>query len=241
MGERPRAVRAVVAGATGLVGGHLVRLLARQGPVLALVRRDVPLPEGAVARRVDFDALDLSGKELSGADVFCALGTTIRKAGSQEAFRKVDLEAVAALARAAAKGGARFFGLVSAVGADPDSRVFYSRVKGEAEAAVRASGIPGSPVGLLRNPSGNPSGIPAVGIVRPSFLLGERAESRPAEKLGILAAKALGFAMVGPLARYRAVEAEDVARALIGLGGEGPGVRIVESEEIGLRAATPRT
>ncbi|MBL8115283.1 MAG: NAD(P)H-binding protein [Acidobacteria bacterium] len=219
MGER----KALVAGATGLVGGHLVRLLAQRGPVLALVRRDVPLPEGAVARRVDFDALVLSRKELAGADVYCALGTTIRKAGSQAAFRKVDLEAVANLARAAARGGARFFGLVSAVGADPSSSVFYSRVKGEAEAAVRASGVPG------------------VGIVRPSFLLGERAESRPAEKLGILAAKALGFAMVGPLARYRAVEAEDVARALIGLAGGEPGVRIVESEEIGLRAAPPRT
>lgn len=226
MGERPKAAAgAVVAGATGLVGSHLVRLLARQGPVLALVRRDVPLPERAVARRVDFDALDLSRKELAGADVYCALGTTIRKAGSQEAFRKVDLEAVAALARAAAKSGARFFGLVSAVGADPDSRVFYSRVKGEAEAAVRESG--------------NPSGIPGVGIVRPSFLLGERAESRPGEKAGILVAKVLGFAMVGPLARYRAVEAEDVARALIGLARAGPGVRVLESDEIGGAAGAP--
>ncbi len=228
MGERPRAGSAVaggavVAGATGLVGSHLVRLLARQGPVLALVRRDVPLPEGAVARRVDFDALDLSRNELAGADVFCALGTTIRKAGSQAAFRKVDLEAVASLARAAAKNGARFFGLVSALGADPGSKIFYNRVKGEAEAAVRESGIPG------------------VGIVRPSFLLGERAESRPAEKLGIGLAKLAGFALVGPLARFRAVEAEDVARALVSLSEAGAGVRVLESDEIGGAAGTPPT
>lgn len=203
---------ALVAGATGLVGGHLVRQLGADPAwtrVLALVRRKGELEGGRVHEvLVDFDRLEDTGHALAASHIFCALGTTIRTAGSREAFRRVDHDYPAALARLAAAHGARHFTLVSSVGADADSRVFYSRVKGEVEAAVRAAGVP------------------SVTILRPSVLLGARAELRPAELVG----KALSLLVPG---RYRGVRAADVARVAVRLAEEeAPGVRVVESEEI---------
>ena len=205
---------ALVAGATGLVGGHLVRLLAadaRYDAVKALVRRPAPAlasAAGVTPVVVDYERLDDDPSDLRADHVFCALGTTIRAAGSRAAFRRVDLEYPAALARIARGLGAAHFSLVSAVGADPGSRIFYNRVKGEAEAAVRAAGYP--------------SGA----IFRPSILGGARTERRPLERMGQwLAALVPG--------RYRVVDAGDVARAMIEVAAdESPGWRVVESEAI---------
>ena len=118
-------------------------------------------------------------------------------------------------ALATKKAGARRFGLVSSVGADANSRFLYPRTKGEAERAV---------LGL---------GFESVVIVRPSFLIGERGEPRPAERLGIAIARAVGPALLGPLRRWRAVPAETVAAALVGaLRGRVPGSLILESENL---------
>jgi len=191
---------ALLAGATGLVGSHLLRLLLADETyqkVTILGRRGLPLTSPKLQQRlIDFDHLaDLDAPKVD--DVFCCLGTTIKKAGSQEAFRKVDLGYVEALARVAARAGAKQFLLVSAIGANAKSRVFYSRVKGETEAAVQAVGFAGTH------------------IFRPSMLLGERAESRILERMGTPLMRAVAFAMVGSLRRYRPIPAETVAAAMV--------------------------
>lgn len=213
----------LVAGASGLVGSALLRRMLADpaGPrVVALVRR----PLGAAHPRLvevvaDFARLDATALPTCGA-AFCALGTTIGKAGSEEAFRAVDRDAVAAFARAARRAGARRFLLVSALGADPGSRVFYNRVKGEAEEAVKEVGFEG------------------VALFRPSLLTGDRAESRPAERTAVLASGLFAWAMAGPLARWKPVPAESVAAAMLAAAaGALEGVRVVENDEIHRLAA----
>jgi uncharacterized protein YbjT (DUF2867 family) len=194
---------ALVAGATGMVGTLLLRQLAAgndYAEVRVLGRRQ-PAQEHPRFRFVatDFSDLDTLGAALSADDVFCCLGTTIRKAGSQPAFERVDYHMVVDLARAARKAGAKRFLVVSSVGASERSPAFYSRVKGRMEQAVAAVGFE------------------AVHIVRPSLLLGDRTERRPGEKLAQLAAPLLSPLLHGPLAKYRAVDGNEVATALITL------------------------
>jgi uncharacterized protein YbjT (DUF2867 family) len=220
---------ALLVGATGLVGGHCLRQLLADdawSQVVVLARRRLAASHPKlVARLVDFDRLG----QLSGfprvTDVFCALGTTIAKAGSQPEFYKVDFTYVVETARLAAVSGARQFLLVSAVGADRSSNIFYSRVKGETEEAVRKLPLPG------------------IQIFRPSILAGERSESRPFERVGLAAFSAVSFAMVGPLRRYRPVAADDVARAMLEVARrEIPGVNFYDSdriEEIARTGAVP--
>lgn len=190
---------AIVAGGTGLVGGELLRLLAwddTYARVLALARRTLPLQHPRIEPRpARFDALDeaLAGAA-PGADVFCCLGTTIRAAGSREAFRAVDHGMVLALARWAKRLQARRFLLVSALGADPRSRVFYNRTKGEAESDARAEGPP------------------SVVVLRPSLLDGERGERRFGEQLSLRLARPLASLIP---AAWRPVHARDVAAALL--------------------------
>jgi len=131
-----------------------------------------------------------------GADVFCALGTTIRKAGSKPAFRRVDYEYPKVLAERAIACGAEQFVLVSSAGADARSPGFYLRVKGDTERAAAA--LP----------------FHAVHIFRPSLLLGEREESRPAERLGAAVGPWLNFLLRGRWQKYRAIPAEAVGRAM---------------------------
>jgi uncharacterized protein YbjT (DUF2867 family) len=217
---------ALLLGATGLVGGHCrERLLAeeRYARVVVLGRR----PSGREhpkleEHRVDFERLAEARERFAVDDVFCCLGTTIRKAGSREAFRRVDHDYPVEAARLASSQGASRFLLVSAMGADPGSRFFYSRVKGEAERAVRA----------IR--------FAAVWVVRPSLLLGEREETRPGEKAAELVLRPLGPLMVGPLRRYRAIHARDVAAAMLRLAlSDGTG-GVVENDRLHDLAADPR-
>jgi uncharacterized protein YbjT (DUF2867 family) len=200
-----------VAGATGLVGGELVRQLAARADfarVIALVRRAIDVPTRVIPLTTDFEHLERIVEHLGVDHVFCALGTTIRKAGSQAAFRRVDHDYVVSLARLALERGARHFLLVSSLGANPRSRVFYSRVKGEVEAAVQTLGYP------------------RVTIARPSLLLGPRSEFRVGERL---------MKPLGPLMprRYRPVHARAVAATLIRAAeDDAPGVHVIESRDI---------
>lgn len=211
---------AVVAGASGLVGGALSRLLA-QSPdwteVRLLLRRPMPELELPKVRQVivDWERLGEWQAELEADAVFCALGTTRAKAGSPEGFRRVDYHYPLHLGQLAQASGARHFGLVSSVGANPRSSALYTRVKGEIEIALQ---------GL---------DLPSLTILRPSFLLGDRAEFRLGERVAIALIKPLGPLLTGPLARYRGIEAATVARALerSALAAE-PGVQILESEAI---------
>ncbi|HEX5726523.1 MAG TPA: NAD(P)H-binding protein [Longimicrobiaceae bacterium] len=216
-------MRALLLGATGLVGRHCLDLLLADDAfpsVAVLGRRRVERASPKLEQRVvDFDRLDEHADAFAAEAVFCCLGTTLRAAGSREAFRRVDHDYPVRAAQLAAAGGARQFLLVTALGADPGSSVFYNRVKGETEAAVRALPLPG------------------VAILRPSLLLGEREGRRPAEALAQKAAPLLNPLLVGPLRKYRALPGAAVARALVRLAREGvEGVRIVESDEIAVLA-----
>ncbi len=206
----------LLAGGTGLVGAAcLHRLAAEPGvaEVRALVRR--PLPADTRLPRItevvtDFGRLEESPALEGVQQVFCALGTTIRQAGSQAAFRVVDHDYPLRLAQSALARGASHFLLVSAVGASAASPVFYNRVKGEVEAAILALGYR------------------SVTIVRPSLLLGERGEFRLGEKV----AGWFSFLMPG---RYKPVHATQVAAALVAAAREDrPGARIIENRELRL-------
>lgn len=219
---------ALLAGATGLVGRRVLRVLLEDpdyGRLVALARRDVGAAHGKlVERRVDFDRLRLDDADGAVDDVFVTLGTTRRKAGSDAAFRRVDHDYVLAVAREARARGARQLVVVTSLGADPRSRLLYTRVKGEVEAAVAALGYP------------------TVHVFRPSLLLGERDESRPAERAGIALARAVAPLLVGPLRRYRGTDADALARAMVAAAKrEERGFRVHEADAIGSAASTAAT
>lgn len=209
-------------GATGLVGSSTLRLLLADAAftrVIALTRRPI---EGIArpkfeSRIGDLEKLDAVADAFAVQTAFCALGTTIRQAGTPERFRAVDHDIPLAAARLAKARGVRHFLYVSSIGADPRARTLYLRTKGELEEALKGVGLP------------------RLTIVRPSLLLGRRAEFRLGERIGQL------FAFI-PMGRYSAIQADDVAAALVHLAkGEGQGVRIVESDELRrlARAARP--
>lgn len=199
---------AVVAGATGLVGSHVLQLLIADPAwtrVVTLGRRATPVQDSKLEQRiVNLGALDAIADLPLPHDIFCCLGTTIRQAGSQDAFRKVDYDYVVSLARAGVRLGAKQFLLVSAIGADPESRVFYSRVKGEAEAAVRQ--LP----------------YRSIQIFRPSLLLGDRAEFRLGERIAALLTPLLNPLLISRLRRYRPIAASAVAAAMVRVAKEAP-------------------
>src|SRR5262245_60109257 len=207
-------ISAVVVGATGLVGRECAKqLVARPqcGRVTVVARRalagDSQSPKLRTAV-IDFDRLDERSDVFRASHVFCALGTTIKQAGSQERFRQVDFGYPLRVAELALAAHARHFLLVSSVGADPGSRGFYLRVKGDLEKAILALGFR------------------SVTVVRPSFLLGDRKEFRLIEEV------ALRLSWAFPR-RYRAVHVRDVASALVNAAVEDrPGVRVIESAEI---------
>ncbi len=219
---------AVVLGATGLVGGHLLRLLATDPAcerVVAIGRR----PSGVTAKSVTDVIADLGEPASYRAHldvdcVFCALGTTIKVAGSEDAFRRVDHDYPLTAAREAALVGARRYAIVTAVGADATSRVFYNRVKGELEDALRE----------LRFPRG-------LRILHPSLLLGDRAESRPAERVGAALMRATRPLFAGGLMKYRAIEASLVARAMgTAARSDGDGVVVYEGASLFAAAQQPQ-
>jgi uncharacterized protein YbjT (DUF2867 family) len=199
--------RLLLLGASGLVGSNLARLLAGRPEVIALVRRH--LPELPVAQEVMAELSIATHCDV----VLCAVGTTLARAGSKEAFVAVDLELVVQLADAALRHGASTFIAVSATGADPSSSLLYNRTKGELEAALR----------LLE--------FPRLGLLRPSLLLGERVESRPLEALARKTLGAIDWAL--PAAK-RPVPASTVARAALALADDPTwsGCRVMENDEL---------
>lgn len=191
---------ALLAGASGLIGAQLLtRLLwdARYARVTVLARRMLAQSHPKLAVMLtDFVDLEALPDGLHADDAFCCLGTTRAKAGSREAFERVDYGMVVAFAQAARAAGTRQFLVVSAVGASRASPAFYSRTKARMEQALR----------LL--------GYESLHILRPSLLLGERHESRPMEQLAQRMAPLLAPLARGALAKYRPVSANDVAAAM---------------------------
>ena len=209
----PRMPSILVLGATGLVGRAAVDLLlddSRFERVVTLTRRPLGRPphprlEQKVSAMTDLED-DRAAFRCDA--ILSALGTTIAKAGSQEAFRAVDFDLPLRAARMALAEGARHFLLVSSIGADAGSRMFYTRVKGELEDAILALGFR------------------SVTIVRPSLLVGTREDLRPTESIG-------RYLMALAPARYRPVHGREVAAALLAAAlADHPGATILESEQI---------
>ena len=193
-------MKGMVLGSTGLTGGLLVKkLLGNPGitAVVAPVRRPLewshPNLEAPV---IDFDDMEAHAAVFDVDVLVCCLGTTIKKAGSKEAFRQVDYSYALNAASLAKEAGAKACILMSAIGASSRSSVFYSRVKGELEDAIRALEFS------------------YLSIYQPSLLLGQREEHRTAEALGMAVMPVANRAMVGPLRKYRAIEAETIAAAM---------------------------
>ena len=210
---------ALLAGATGLIGSQLLPLLLaseRYAKVIVVGRRAVPtIHPKLVQITTELDQLEDVRLKLIADDVFCCLGTTMAQAGSKEAFFKVDFLYVVQLAALAAGNFAAQFLVVSSMGADADSRVYYSRVKGEMETAVQQAPFR------------------AIHIFRPSLLLGERSQPRLGERLGAVALRLVRPLMRGPLLKYRAVTGAAVAAAMLqAAAADSSGVRVHLSDEL---------
>lgn len=196
---------ALVLGATGLVGSELVQLLlqdTRFSKVIPFVRRSTGLQHQKLQEHIiNFDAVESWQHLVSGDVLFSAFGTTIKKAGSQQAQYKIDFTYQYNFAKAAAANGVSTYVLVSSSGADPSSRIFYSRMKGELDAAVKKL-----PFSFIR-------------IIQPGLLTGDRKEHRLGEKA---AAPVLSLLQYIPgLRKYRPIPARTVAKAMIAAAFEG--------------------
>lgn len=211
-------MRAWIAGATGLTGVQLLDLLLhepRYDRIAAFVRKPLPVVDPKLTEcPADFEHLRETNPGFVDA-AFCCLGTTLKKAGSEAAFRKVDYDYVLAFASAAKAHGASHFAVISSIGADARSRVFYSKVKGETERDLCALGFP------------------SLAIFRPSILAGDRQEQRTGEQVGMMLMQMASPLLLGPLKKYRPIHVATVARAMLrqSLTG-GTGEQVYESDAI---------
>lgn len=205
---------AIILGASGLVGRECLEILRLEPlyrEVRVITRRDLGMDNADEHVRqvvVDFDRLTDFGDELFGDDAFCTFGTTIKKAGSQDRFRQVDRDYPAEFAHIVRTNGGKHFSLVSSRGANPRSRVFYLRTKGELEEEIRSQQWP------------------SVSFLRPSVIGGRRDESRAGERIG------QALLRLAPRA-VRTVPARHIAHTMIESARERrPGVSVIESAQI---------
>ncbi|EQA36657.1 NAD(P)H-binding protein, PF13460 family [Leptospira inadai serovar Lyme str. 10] len=208
---------AVVAGGTGLVGGQLVRELlldADWDKVYVIVRKPLSWSHPKLEPiLVDWNRFPDLPKGIT--DAFSALGTTIQQAGTRENFRKVDFDYAISFAKAAKSNGVRGFSLISSLGADSKSIVFYNKVKGEVEGEISRLGFE------------------YLGIFRPSLLEGDRKEFRIGEKIGAILAMFLNPILIGPFRKYRSIEGSVVAKAMLNAAwADLKGTIIIESDKI---------
>jgi uncharacterized protein YbjT (DUF2867 family) len=210
---------AVLAGATGLVGSHLIQLLLKSSQykkVISFVRTSSGIHHEKLDERViSFDTLKLLPHE-EVDDVFCCLGTTIKKAGTKEKFEMVDFNYPVEIARVCKEHGAEQYLVISAIGASADSGIFYSRVKGELEEELKNLHYK------------------RLHVFRPSLLVGNRKEFRLGEKTGEIFLRMIRPAMIGKWRKYRSISAEQVAYGMYtsALSFQSENVKIYESDEI---------
>jgi uncharacterized protein YbjT (DUF2867 family) len=210
---------ALIAGATGLVGNSLLKQLLENDQydkVIAITRKPLLISHPKLRQQqLDFDQIGTLNPGFQVDDVFCALGTTIKTAGSQDAFYKVDYTYVVNLGKWCAANGIQRFLVVSAMGANAKSGIFYNRVKGEMETAVCELSIP------------------QIQVFRPSLLMGNRTEKRGGEKIAQIVMGGLGFLFVGPLLKYKGIHADVVAKAMINVAKQDEkGFAVYESGEM---------
>ena len=210
---------ALILGASGLVGKELTRILIQKNTyekILLLVRRPIEIIDPVCEPHlVDFNELHNHKELFHVSDVFCCLGTTIKKAKTKEAFRKVDFDYPVEAAKLAYEDGAENFLIITAMGANPKSLFFYNQVKGDVEETLKNMNLP------------------SLHIFRPSLLLGDRGEFRLGEKIAEKASALINVVMVGPLRSYKAIKAKNVAAAMAEVALlNKKGVHIYPSQEI---------
>jgi uncharacterized protein YbjT (DUF2867 family) len=194
------AIKAIIAGASGLIGSNLLNILLQQpeyDEVLILVRKELPIQHEKLTQLIiNFDRLANYSKAITGHAVFCCLGSTRKKTPDLNDYRKVDHDYPLQLAQIAYKNGISQYHLVSAIGANAGSSNFYTKMKGEVEEDIKKIGLPG------------------LYIYQPSFLTGERKENRLAERLLSPIMKVINPLLIGNLKKYRSIPAATVAMAM---------------------------
>lgn len=210
---------ALLIGATGLTGRHCLDFLVGSSAyqqVRTITRRPLTVNADHHLNRIaNFDQLLEHKDFLKADDIFCCLGTTMKQAGSKEAFRQVDFTYASRMAEITAMNGANQFLITTSIGANAHSLFFYNRVKGEIEDA------------LIRQ------NWPSLQIFRPSVLLGNRPEQRRLEKMAVSTMKSASLLLRGPLEKYRAIDAQHVASVMVAVAEKRfKGINIYESDEI---------
>ena len=214
---------ALIAGSTGLIGSALLQLLLEENHyehVISISRRSTGVNHPKLKEVItSFDRLSNVKEDLIADDVFICLGSTMKKAGSKDAFEKYDYAYPLEIATIALENGAQQVSIITALGANSESPFFYNRVKGDLEKAMASLDYK------------------SVNMLRPSLLLGERDENRMTENIAQSFYKALGWAFVGPISKYKAVEGSSVARAMLQVAKENKnGVNIFDSNTIKQKA-----
>ena len=210
---------AVIIGSTGLIGSQLVNLLLESSQyekVIVFVKRDSGISNPKFIQHIiDFDNPTTYKDLVTGDDFFCTIGTTIKTAGSKQAFRKVDFEYPTLFAEMALKNNVKQFLIISSLGATESTGNFYLKTKGEAENFLSIMNFK------------------SVSILRPSLLLGERKEFRLGEKIASFLMKLFGFVFIGNLKKYKPIESKNVAKALFEIAQRNnKGFTIYESDAI---------
>ena len=190
--------KSIVLGSTGLIGKHLLTYLGeKDSSVIAITRRPIDnMPKNVSPMIIDFDEFLDQGHLPDCKHIYICLGTTIKKAGSQESFKKVDLDYCLGFAKKARESGATTISLVTSIGANADSKNFYLKTKGKLENEIKTMGFD------------------SVNIFQPGLLLGNRDEIRPLEFLGQYGSYLLNMALLGPAKKYRSIDAKRVARTM---------------------------
>lgn len=210
---------AVIVGYTGLIGTAVLKLIQkntgyREVHLLGRNKPEIEPDPRVIFHKVDLLHLTLNKQSYQHADVFCCLGTTMKKAGSKEKFKEVDFEMIVEVAKTFETKENKFI-LISSIGANPESSNFYLRTKGETEKNI-----------LSLN-------YDSIIILRPSILFGPRKETRIGEKIGIYSMKMLSPFMIGSLRKYRGNESTDVAQVMLAAAqSKHDGKYIIESYDI---------
>jgi uncharacterized protein YbjT (DUF2867 family) len=210
---------ALIIGSTGLIGSQLLDLLLESqeyDKVITFVKRDSGIQHPKLKQHIiDFDKPETYKELVVGDDFFCSIGTTIKKAGSQDAFRKVDFEYPKQFASLAQQNKVKQFLIITSLGADANSSNFYLKTKGEIQ-------------DFLKN-----CAFESISILQPSLLLGNRTEFRLGEKMGVYFMKLFSFLFIGNLKKYKAIQSEAVAKAMFIIAQKNyKGFQIIESDSI---------
>jgi uncharacterized protein YbjT (DUF2867 family) len=210
---------ALMIGSSGLIGSQLLELLLESKEyekVITFVKRDSGIQNRKLKQHIiDFDKPETYQNLVIGDDFFCTIGTTIKKAGSQEAFRKVDFEYPKQFATIASQNKVNQFIIVSSLGANATSSNFYLETKGEIQNFLKDCNLE------------------SVSIFQPSLLLGNRTEFRLGEKIGTFFMKLISFLLIGNLEKYKPIESKTVAKALFKIAQQNKkGFHVIESDII---------